>query len=62
MMELMNRIRSGLVYERDVDLFLELYEQIEGRIICAHGNVAVWPIQGTDAPLQASGSEMDPRY
>jgi NADH dehydrogenase (ubiquinone) flavoprotein 1 len=46
MMNMMDRLQTGRAHVREIDMLLEITKQIEGRTICALGDVAAWLIQG----------------
>ncbi|ODV90146.1 hypothetical protein CANCADRAFT_101698 [Tortispora caseinolytica NRRL Y-17796] len=42
----MDRMRTGQMTAREIDMLWELTKEIEGHTICALGDAAAWPIQG----------------
>jgi NADH dehydrogenase (ubiquinone) flavoprotein 1 len=46
MMNMMDRLQTGRAHVREIDMLLEITKQVEGRTICALGDVAAWSIQG----------------
>ena len=42
----MNKLITGDVDIKDIDLLKNICDQVEGHTICALGDAAAWPVQG----------------
>ena len=55
MWRVMERMVEGRAQKREIDMLLDVTKQVEGHTICALGDAAAWPIQGS-SPISAPRS------
>ncbi len=59
MMQVMDRLVTGEAEVEEIDMLFDVTKQVEGHTICALGDAAAWPIQGssgTTATRSRTGS------
>ena len=58
MWRVLERMAVGSADKREIDLLFDVSKQIEGHTICALGDAAAWPVQGsaTQLPLRDRGA------
>ena len=61
MWRVLTRMSEGRAQKREIDLLLEVSTEIEGHTICALGDAAAWPVQGSDPAFPPRDREEDRR-
>ena len=54
----MQRLTTGDAKVEEIDMIEELTYQLDGRSICALGDAAAWPIQGSSAPSSRESTRL----
>jgi NADH:ubiquinone oxidoreductase subunit F (NADH-binding) len=64
MWRVLERMAKGQAEKSEIDMLLNVSYQVEGHTICALGDAAAWPVQGSSAIFATSsrsGSTHRPR-